>query len=408
MSGAVNNPIIQSQVLNWLLVLQQNGVVFDLMCSIPILYLIKNWKKETELISYYQNLLQGKIYLVPIIKSSGRYTLLSTAIKVIFLIFYKIIIHPRKRLIIQTRTRFNRFALSLFKRIFSTTKVIYDMRGAVGAEYLNSLNVNSISELSDRKHNREYKRLLHDEMKMVELSDSTFCVSHNLKQYVLENSPFIPADELYVVPGAADSDLFYYDKQLGSEHREALQISGKTSFVYCGSLKHFWHKSELIFQYASVMLNKNPDMIFICITRQVEYGRQLQNKYGIKNQNFICKYCESPGEINAIYNAADFGILFRDDWETNRVSSPTKLSEYLLAGLPVLLSTNIGDFSDIIEEQGLGAVVSNDITELMTISLSGFYKDIDRYKIHLYAKEHYSKQAVIQTALEAYSRFQEM
>ncbi len=41
-------------------------------------------------------------------------------------------------------------------------------------------------------------------------------------------------------------------------------------------------------------------------------------------------------QMNAIYNAADFGILLRHANKVNAVASPTKFGEYSATGLPVL------------------------------------------------------------------------
>lgn len=59
----------------------------------------------------------------------------------------------------------------------------------------------------------------------------------------------------------------------------------------------------------------------------------------------------------------DYGILVREQSETNRVASPTKFAEYLYAGLKVLVSKNLGDFSEFVLEHDCGYVVNNSFNE---------------------------------------------
>ncbi len=54
---------------------------------------------------------------------------------------------------------------------------------------------------------------------------------------------------------------------------------------------------------------------------------------------------KTPDEVITAYASCDYGFLLRDDITVNRVACPTKLVEYLAAGIvPILLTANIGDF----------------------------------------------------------------
>ena len=55
--------------------------------------------------------------------------------------------------------------------------------------------------------------------------------------------------------------------------------------------------------------------------------------------------CCSRDDLPAAYEAADLGLILRDDSPVNRVACPTKLAEYLCFGLiPVVRSPRLGDF----------------------------------------------------------------
>ncbi len=122
----------------------------------------------------------------------------------------------------------------------------------------------------------------------------------------------------------------------------------------------------------------------------------------MSEDKILIKSINDHAEINQFLNVADIGIILRDDVATNQVASPTKLAEYLLAGLPVLASDHIGDYSNFIRTNDLGMVVNNHIDDMIEV--------ISRFEFHLpnrnrnseIAKARFSKQAnldIIKTAL---------
>lgn len=54
----------------------------------------------------------------------------------------------------------------------------------------------------------------------------------------------------------------------------------------------------------------------------------------------------SNEDVYKYLNASDFGILFRDDVIMNNVASPSKFAEYVLCGLPTIISKGVGDFQN--------------------------------------------------------------
>ena len=58
---------------------------------------------------------------------------------------------------------------------------------------------------------------------------------------------------------------------------------------------------------------------------------------------------------------ADIAIMIRKDDPVNAVSSPTKFGEYLAAGLPVIMTDSIGDYSKLVEKNDLGLCFSYDL-----------------------------------------------
>lgn len=402
LSGTLDNPIIQSQVLSWLDVLNQNGISFDLFCFIPLQHLIRNRKKEFGLLRYYRGILGGSITIIPIVRSKDDWNLISLWIKLIAVWIY-LLRHRGTKVIIQTRSRFNFDVIRWVKAISKGTRLIYDMRGAAAAEFVNSFGTDDPNSDVLKPHLHQYARVLESEMRMVRISDATLCVSHKLKEYIMEHLPFLPDGRLYVVPGAADQTVFFFDNSLRQATRASLGFDQHSVMIYCGSLKHYWHKSELIFKYAAMAMSEIKGLLFICLTKDSDVAHSLAEQQGLDSSRFVSKFINKASEVNAYYNAADYAVLFRDDIATNRVSSPTKLAEYLLAGLPVLVSRNIGDFSEFISDNGFGVVSDNAPDALLQFTRSLFFRDVDRSKISQNAGKRFAKQSVVGEALRAYA-----
>ncbi|HQF28754.1 MAG TPA: hypothetical protein PLD36_09070, partial [Bacteroidia bacterium] len=80
-----------------------------------------------------------------------------------------------------------------------------------------------------------------------------------------------------------------------------------------------------------------------------EFPQQVQRKW-VNHQ-----------EVTAILTACDTGILIREQSVTNQVASPTKFAEYLSAGLTVIISDHLGDYSDFVRDNNCGTVVNGDV-----------------------------------------------
>ena len=63
-------------------------------------------------------------------------------------------------------------------------------------------------------------------------------------------------------------------------------------------------------------------------------------------------------DVRALLLECDHGLLLREARITNKVASPTKFAEYLSAGLPVVISEHVGDFSAMVRRSGIGQVWS--------------------------------------------------
>lgn len=103
-------------------------------------------------------------------------------------------------------------------------------------------------------------------------------------------------------------------------------------------------------------------------------------------------------EIFQFIPVGDLGLIIRDNSLINRVAFPTKFSEYLASGVPILCSSSIKDVAQDVKKYGLGDVLfdnelnSNTLKHLSNESdlemmrhncLSYFAKELDKIKERL-------------------------
>jgi hypothetical protein len=62
------------------------------------------------------------------------------------------------------------------------------------------------------------------------------------------------------------------------------------------------------------------------------------------------------GEVSSLLNASDLGFLLLRPSPNIRTSSPVKFAEYLSCGLPVVITPEVGDYSDYVAQTRTGWV----------------------------------------------------
>ena len=107
--------------------------------------------------------------------------------------------------------------------------------------------------------------------------------------------------------------------------------------------------------------------------------------------------------------AADLGLLFREKHLLNKIASPGKFAEYVMCGLPVMMTDEIGDYSEIMKTQELGIVIQSINDEEEIIEKFTRFREIKvdvatRHQFSQWATALFSKQNQFPKLLEIYQR----
>ena len=153
--------------------------------------------------------------------------------------------------------------------------------------------------------------------------------------------------------------------------------------VYSGSTAG-WQSFELLSTFLTDLMGVGSDVKVLFLSKPDPNNAILQDRFPVQ---VLVKWL-APEDVPRWLRACDHGIMLREETLTNKVASPTKFAEYLSAGLPVVISQNLGDFSTLVEEEHLGSVYRPGTGTLHLARTS----DIERQRLSRFAARHFTKQ----------------
>ena len=138
-------------------------------------------------------------------------------------------------------------------------------------------------------------------------------------------------------------------EQIARRRAELGFLPGQTIICYAGSAAE-WQSFAALDPWLDALLTKDPNVALLLMTRA-----NLSETMVIRNHaDRIRQVWVTPEQVRETMTVADFGLLVRASTITNRVAAPTKFAEYLAAGLKVLISRDLGDYSQLVEDHNLG------------------------------------------------------
>lgn len=187
-----------------------------------------------------------------------------------------------------------------------------------------------------------YRWLSGIERQMVKKADRVLTRTEKAIDIHLKKTGVQRQEKFYLVTNGRDAQEFKPNTTRRSIIRSELGIQDSTRlWVYSGSLGPQYLLPEML-QLFWNWHQKHPDSRFLFLVRNREslmevIPEHLQKLVFIKTVPFRL--------VPDYYTAADLGISLRKPAPSLSGIAPIKIGEYLLSGLPVLLSPGIGDLS---------------------------------------------------------------
>jgi len=232
------------------------------------------------------------------------------------------------------------FATLIARDSMKFAKVCFDARGAYMAEWEEYLASHSPA-LTNEMRILESRALLE--------SDSRIAVSQKLVDYWKTQFNYQFLNHV-VIPCTLSSDLeINYSAEKVSTTRKELGINDNDIVLTYSGSSAGWQSFKVLEETITKAFTQNPSLKLLMLCSP-ETAKPLQDKFpGRVIQKWV-----NEKDVQNYLRAADYGLLVREDSVTNQVSSPVKFGEYLAAGLKVIISNNIGDFSQFVQDKNCG------------------------------------------------------
>jgi hypothetical protein len=226
-----------------------------------------------------------------------------------------------------------------------TKSVCLDARGAYAAE-LTEYHV-----VEDENMKKEIGPL---EKEVLLKSDLRVAISEQLVEYWKKISDYSGQAHL-VIPCTLGA---YFISQLPSEAkvaqtRKELGFSENDIVIAYSGSSAGWQSFSLINDFLAILLRDNPRIKILFMARHMLPALTIQKTYASR----IVQEWVDPSGVNRLLTACDYGLIIREPSVTNSVSSPVKFAEYLSCGLKLLISENIGDYTDFVLKHGCGQII---------------------------------------------------
>jgi len=207
-------------------------------------------------------------------------------------------------------------------------------------------------------------------------------VSNSLKEYLIKNYKVIP-NKITINPSIAGKD-FNFNISKRREIRNELGINDDdTLLVFSSGGEANWQNYNILFKLAEKGLK------ILNLSKKVINHKNIMNKF--------VSYAEMPLYLNA----ADVGIIWRDESVVNKVSSPVKFSEYICCGLPVISNYSVDMIREYIASNNCG-ILLKDLNDL-DINMIEKLKQFKRSEISADGILKFGIEKIVSNYLEIYS-----
>jgi glycosyltransferase involved in cell wall biosynthesis len=151
---------------------------------------------------------------------------------------------------------------------------------------------------------------------------------------------------VFVIPCCADLDALQRSAADRERVRAELRLRDQLEMVYVGKFGG-WYMADRMAEFFAFAQRQFDHLHFLILTQsdRVEIEQELR-RHGATGRYTIAS--APPEQIGNYLAAADFGISFIAPAPSKQSSSPTKIGEYLGAGLPVLSTAGVGDLDELI------------------------------------------------------------
>jgi glycosyltransferase involved in cell wall biosynthesis len=338
----IREPLVQTQVVPYLRELAEGGVHISLLTFEPDCR--KHWNAES--IGEWKARLQRQGIQWHLMAYHRRPTLPATLYDIAAGTWRAAAIARRDRIgIFHGRSHVGATIAMLAARLRGG-RAIFDMRGFLADEYIESGRWRADDYLP----------------KLVKLAERWLCRSADGVVMLTERARDTLFDEasararpIEVIPCCVDLSRFTASSLDRDRVRGELGISDRVVCVFAGSMGGAYVPAETA-AFVAAAREADPRVFALVLTSSepASIAGEL-DRAGLSTCDYRLLH-SPPEDVPRYLAAADVGLALARPGFARRGTSPTKVAEYLAAGVPVIVTTGIGDL-DRLEQAGVGVLL---------------------------------------------------
>jgi glycosyltransferase involved in cell wall biosynthesis len=218
---------------------------------------------------------------------------------------------------------------------------VFDIRGLMAEEYADA-GVWSRSSLP-------FRAVKWLERAAIKRADQIVVLTKVMRDWLVKER-LAPAEKIEVIPCCVDFSRY------AAESATVPLAGGRFEVVYAGSATGLYMLEEMGRFFAELRAQR-PGAFFRVLTMSPrEEVTATLRRAGLRDEDFGVGKA-TAAEVPALLRAARLGVSFRKATFSQIAASPTKVPEYLAAGLPVVSNAGIGDTDELLEREGVGVLV---------------------------------------------------
>lgn len=244
-------------------------------------------------------------------------------------------------------------AMALFAKRITGVPFIFDIRGFLPEEYTDAGVWPANGHL--------YRVTKSAERRLMKAADAFVVLTEKARRILFP--PSATHKPVEVIPCCVDFDRFQVADSLSREAvREELGVSGRRVFVYLGALDG-WYLTDELADFLALATQEDPNAFLLILTQSApQLIESRLNERGVNALDYRVKRV-SPTDVPRYLKACDVAVSFIKPCFSKQASSPTKIAEYLISGLPVVSNAGIGDLDELIEGERVGVLVHDFSTD---------------------------------------------
>lgn len=219
---------------------------------------------------------------------------------------------------------------------FRRIQLVFDVRGLMAEEYADAGRW--------RRDGMAFRITKRVERLALRQAASVVVLTERVRNYLFGEGE---SEKVTVIPCCADLERLERLHGRRSSMREHLGLQRRTVLVYVGKFTGWYMEREMI-DFFDVARGKIDDLFFLVLTQSEPslIVRELEARNVVPSDYLVTT--AAPEEVAAYLAASDLAIAFIRPVLSKISSSPTKVGEYLGAGLPVISTRGVGDLDELL------------------------------------------------------------